>query len=92
MPEDALCAKPLHDLELGYDILIALAELELRSRQIPAAIENVRSTRMSVESAKAALAAARHEHARSEAEILIALGYHEKAEALGFPLLHERTS
>lgn len=75
------------------DILIALAELELRSRQLPAAIAGVRSTRAAVESAKAALAAAEHEHVRSKAEVLSALGYREKAEALALHLLlNERAS
>ena len=67
------------------DILIALAELELRARQLtPATIESVQSTSTAIESAKAALAAAERAHARAKAEVLVALGYREKAEALGF--------
>lgn len=75
--------------DLGHlvcsDILIALAELELRGRQISAEmLESVESTREAIDSAKAALAAAEHAHARSKAEVLIAIGYREKAEELGF--------
>ena len=65
------------------DILTALAELELRARQLtPATIESVQSTRTAIESAKAALASAECAHARSKAEVLVALGYREKE--LGF--------
>lgn len=65
------------------DILTALAELELRARQLaPATIESVQSTHTAIESAKAALAAAECAHARSKAEVLVALGYREKD--LGF--------
>lgn len=65
------------------DILTALAELELRARQLaPATIEGVQSTRDAIESAKAALAAAERAHARSKAEVLVSLGYRAKAEEL----------
>ena len=65
------------------DILTALAELELRARQLaPATIESVQSTHTAIESAKAALASAECAHARSKVEVLVALGYREKD--LGF--------
>ena len=75
--------------DLGHlvcsDILIALAELELRGRQIsPKMLESIQSASKDIESAKAALTAAEHAYARSKAEVLIALGYREKAEELGF--------
>jgi hypothetical protein len=67
------------------DILIALAELELRARQIsPEAIDNVGSTREAVEAAKRALAAAERAHTKAKAEVLVAIGYRAKAEEMGF--------
>jgi hypothetical protein len=67
------------------DILIALAELELRSRQLsPEMIGAIGSTNTAVEEAKRALAEAERAHARAKAEVLVALGYREKAEAMGF--------
>lgn len=64
------------------DILIALAELDLRARELPPAmIEDLHATHAAVAAAEAALQAARQAHARTQAEILRALGYHEKAEA-----------
>ena len=66
--------------DLGHlvcsDILIALAELELRGRQIsPKMLESIQSSSKAIESAKAALTAAECAYARSKAEVLIALGY-----------------
>lgn len=67
------------------DILIALAELDLRARQLPPSmIEDLHSTHDAIAAAEAALEAARRAHTRAKAEVLIALGYREKAEALGF--------
>jgi hypothetical protein len=75
--------------DLGHlvcsDILIALAELDLRGRQLPPAmIEDLHSTHDAIAAAELALEAARSAHLRAKAEVLVALGYREKAEALGF--------
>lgn len=67
------------------DILTALAELELKARQLPSiAIQRLRSTDEAIEAAKAALADAERDHARAKAEVLHAIGYQEAAKALGF--------
>jgi len=66
------------------DILTALAELDLRARQIaPETIERVAENR-AIEEARAALAAAEVLHTRAKAEAFLAIGYREHAEALGF--------
>lgn len=75
--------------DLGHlvcgDILIALAELDLRARQLPPAmIEDLHSTHDAIAAAEAALEAARRAHIRAKAEVLVAIGYREKAEAMGF--------
>lgn len=67
------------------DILTALAELDLRARSLPEGMAaRIGQTRDAVEIAKQALAAAEHEHTRAKAEVLIELGYREKAESMGF--------
>ena len=67
------------------DILIALAELDLRARQLPPSmIEDLHSTHDAITAAEIALETARRAHTRAKAEILVSLGYREKAEALGF--------
>ena len=67
------------------DILVALAELELRARQIdPERLDSIRSTAAAIDAAEVALEAARRAHARAKAEVLVTLGYREKAEAVGF--------
>lgn len=75
--------------DLGHlvcsDILIALAELDLRARQLPPdMIESLHSTQDAIAAAEAALESARHAHVRAKAEVLVKIGYREKAEALGF--------
>lgn len=67
------------------DILVALAELELRARKLgPAPVHHIQSTHDAVEEARIKLVAAERAHARAKAEALIALGYRQQAEALGF--------
>jgi hypothetical protein len=67
------------------DILTALAELDLRARQLaPSAIASIGATDRAITEARAALVAAEAAHARAKAEVLLALGYREQAEALGF--------
>jgi hypothetical protein len=83
------CIGELRRNDLGHlvcsDILIALAELDLRGRQLPPGmIDDLHSTHDAIAAAEAALEAARHAHTRAKAEVLVALGYREKAEALGF--------
>lgn len=75
--------------DLGHlacsDILIALAELDLRGKQIsPEMLDGIRSTGEDIEAAKAALVAAERAHARAKAEVLSVIGYRERAEAMGF--------
>lgn len=65
------------------DILTALAELDLRARQIaPEKIAGLRTTADAIEEARRALAAAERAHVRAKAEVLAAIGYHDKVEAL----------
>jgi len=67
------------------DILTALAELDLRGRQVsPQMLRSLDDTRAAITRAHAALATAEALHARAKAEILLAIGYREQAEALGF--------
>lgn len=67
------------------DILIALAELDLLARQLPPSmIEDLHATHDAIAAAEIALETARNAHTRAKAEILVSLGYREKAEALGF--------
>ena len=69
------------------DILAALAELDLRARQLPPSmIEDLHVTHAAITVAEAALEAARRAHTRAKAEILIAIGYREKAAALGYKI------
>lgn len=77
--------------DLGHltcsEILIALAELDLRARQLPPSmIEDLHTTHDAITAAEIALEAARHAHIRAKAEVFNSLGYREKAEALGFKI------
>ncbi len=75
--------------DLGHlacrDILVALAELDLRATQIsPELIEGFRTTRTAIAAAEEALEAARRAHTRTKAEVLIAIGYRAKVEQMDF--------
>lgn len=66
------------------DILTALAELDLRAKQIsPQMLRNLEDTREAILRARAELAAAETLHTRAKAEIFRSLGYREQAKALG---------
>ena len=66
------------------DILTALAELDLRAKQVsPQMLRSLDDTREAIRRAHAALAAAETLHARAKAEILSTIGYREQAEVLG---------
>lgn len=59
-----------------HDILDALAELDLRTKELSrAAIQRVAETRAEIDKAEAALDAAKSAHACAKAEIFRALGY-----------------
>lgn len=65
------------------DILVALAELELRARTLPAdAVTAIQSTMEVIETARRALKDAERAHARARAAVLVGLGYREKVEEL----------
>ena len=67
------------------EILVALAELDLRAKRLdPAMRDAVRTTYQAIDAAEQALEAARREHARAKAEVLLALGYREKVKEMGF--------
>ncbi len=67
------------------DILLALAELELRAKKLGSApVHRIQHTADALEAAKATLAQAEHAHARAKAEALVALGYRHEAEEMGF--------
>jgi hypothetical protein len=66
------------------NILIALAELDLRAKELgPAPMHCIKVSAHALEEAKAQLAAAERAHARARAEVLIAIGYPQEAEAMG---------
>ena len=70
---------------VGSDILVALAELDLRAKELgPAPVHIIKQTERALEEAKERLVAAERAHARAKAEALIALGYRQQAEAMGF--------
>lgn len=67
------------------DILTALAELDLRAKALPPElVDQIDSTDRAITEARAALAAAEAAHTRAKAEVLLAIGYREHAETLGF--------
>ena len=67
------------------DILTALAELDLRAKQIsPQMLSSLDDSREAIIRAHAALVAAEKLHMRAKAEILFALGYRQQAATLGF--------
>jgi len=67
------------------EILTALAELDLRAKQIgPEVLGSIEESHRAIEEARAALTAAETKHTRAKAEVFLALGYREHAEALGF--------
>ncbi|HSX23412.1 MAG TPA: hypothetical protein VLE97_11615 [Gaiellaceae bacterium] len=66
------------------DIVIALAEVELRGRHATEEIEAVRKARAAIDAAKAALDAAERGYARSIAEVLTVLGYEDHATTIGY--------
>ena len=66
------------------DIVIALAEVELRGRHAAAEILAVRKARAALDAAKAALDAAERNHARSIAEVLTAIGYEDHATTISY--------
>lgn len=66
------------------DIVIALAEVELRGRAVAAEIQAVRNARAALDAARATLDAADRAHARSLAQILTALGYQDHATTIGY--------
>jgi hypothetical protein len=66
------------------DILTALAELDLRAKQVsPQMLKSLEDTREAIMRAHAALATAEILHTRARAEILLTIGYREQAEELG---------
>lgn len=78
----ALTRDGLGDLTCS-DILVALAELELRSRSIsPEMLTAIRATADAIEAARAAITSAQRAHARARSQVLAALGYREEAEKL----------
>lgn len=66
------------------DIVIALAEVELRGKAAAAEIQAVRNAKAALDAAKAALDAAERAHAGSIAQVLTALGYEDHATTIGF--------
>ena len=65
------------------DILTALAELDLRAKQIaPEVLGRVEESCRAIEEARDALTAAEAQHVRAKAEVFLALGYRAHAEAM----------
>ena len=75
------------------DILTALAELDLRAKQLaPEVLGRVEESRRAIEEARAALAAAETQHTRAKAEVFLVLGYRAHAEALAPSSIPSSTS
>jgi len=65
------------------DILTALAELDLRAKQLaPEVLRRVEESHRVIEEARAALAAAEAAHAKAKAAAFLALGYREHSAQL----------
>ena len=69
------------------DILLALAELDLRARSTPPeTIQTFRATKENIHAAEIALEAAQRAHTRARVEALVALGYQDHPDVIAILL------